>query len=413
MKSQKPKGTVDQYPTECALRLKIFDIFRLTAAKFNFQEVESPAFEELNLLTEKEGEETKKQIFTLEQRGEEKFGLRFDLTVPLARMFLQKQKELPKPVKWSYCTRMWRYERPQKGRLREFYQMGVEILGSKNPEADAEMINLAIQTLYNLGLTTKEFIVNINNRKLLEGILQDRVSKEFLQECIRIIDKREKIDQKEFEDLLKEIKVKDAKEIIKILDLRKIEDIGKLKLNPLAQEGLEELKAIYELVDQDVVQINLSTARGLAYYTGTVFEIFDINNKYRSMCGGGRYDKMVELFGGEPTPATGFGMGLSTLTLVLKDFNKLPKTKEPGEYYIAPVDEKLRPKAIEIARKLRKKTSVEVDLMRRSLSKQLQYAAKNNFQKLIIVGDKDLKNKQVTVKDLKTGDEEKVFIENL
>lgn len=413
MTFQKPKGTVDQYPEENALRLSIFSTFRATAKNFNFKEVESPAFEELAILTEKEGEEIKQQIFTLEQRGSEKFGLRFDITIPLTRMFLQKQKELPKPVKWCYATNMWRYERPQKGRLREFYQMGVEVFGSKNPEADAEMMNLAIQTLYNLGLTTKEFIVNLNNRKLLEGVLQDRVEKKFMQECIRIIDKREKIDQKEFESLLKEIKVKDPKELIKILDTRKIEDLEKLKLNTLAKEGLDELKEVYKLVDKKVIQINLSTARGLAYYTGTVFEIFDINNKYRSMCGGGRYNKLVELLGGSPTPATGFGMGLSTVTLVLKDCNKLPKPEPSAEYYIAPVDEKLRSKAVEIARQLRKKASVEIDLMQRSLSKQIEYAAKNNFKKLIIIGDKDLKNKQVTVKDMKSGKEEKVFIVNL
>ena len=413
MQYNKPKGTLDQYPEENALRLKIFDIFRQTAEKFNFREVESPAFEELALLSEKEGEETKKQIFTLEQRGDEKFGLRFDLTVPLTRMFLQKQKALPKPVKWCYCTNMWRYERPQKGRFREFYQMGVEIFGCPNPEADAEMINLAIKTMYNLGLSEKDFIVNLNNRKLLEGILQDRVKKEFMKECIRIIDKREKIEKKEFEDILKEIKVKDVKELIRILDSKKIEEIEKLQLNNLAKEGLEELKQTYNLLDKKVVQLNLSTARGLAYYTGIVFEIFDAGNKYRSMCGGGRYDKLVELFGGEPTSATGFAIGLSTTQLVLKEANKLPKIDVTVEYYVAPVDEKLRTKAIEIAQKLRKKASVEIDMMRRSLSKQLEYAAKNNFKKIVIVGDKDLKNKQVTIKDLKTGEEKKVFLNQL
>jgi len=413
MKFNKPKGTLDQYPEENAIRLQIFDIFRKTAKKFNFKEVESPAFEELALLSEKEGEETKQQIFTLDQRGDERFGLRFDLTVPLTRMFLQKQKELTKPVKWLYCTNMWRYERPQKGRLREFYQAGVEIFGCPNPEADAEMITVAIDTMKALGLSQKEFIVNLNNRKLLEGILQDRVSKEFLKEVIRIIDKREKIAPKEFEDLLKELKVKNVKELIQILDTKDLEKIGKLELNNLAKEGLDELNQIYNLVDKKVVQLNLSTARGLAYYTGTVFEIFDINNKYRSMCGGGRYDKLVELFGGEPTSATGFAIGLATTSLVLKDLKKLPDTGLTADYYIAPVDTKLRSKAIEIAKKLRRKGSVEVDLMRRSLSKQLEYAAKNNFKNLVIIGDKDLKNKQVTIKNLKTGEEEKVFLNEL
>src|SRR3989338_7334977 len=198
MAVQKPKGTVDFYPEELAVRSKLFDLLRQQALRYNFKEIESPAFENLSFLTKKEGEEIVGQIFSLEKRGDEQFGLRFDLTVPAARMFIEKQKSLPKPVKWFYLSRMWRYEQPQAGRLREFYQMSCEIFGSSKPEADAELLNLIIDCLASLGLTKNDFFIKINNRKLLEGLLLDIVDKNQTPGVIRIIDKRAKISQAEF-----------------------------------------------------------------------------------------------------------------------------------------------------------------------------------------------------------------------
>jgi len=178
---QNVKGTVDFYPEDKYIKEAVFTKLRDTAVRFNFNEIETPSFETLELLTAKSGEEIKTQIFTLEKRSTEQLGLRFDLTIPTTRLFIQKQKELPKPVKWFYIDRMWRYEKPQKGRLREFYQYGVEMYGSDKPEADAEVIALAIESLKNLGLTQKDIIVKINNRKLLEGLLLEIIPKEKME----------------------------------------------------------------------------------------------------------------------------------------------------------------------------------------------------------------------------------------
>src|SRR3989338_2605087 len=150
MQYQNPKGTRDFYPEEKEVRTALFNRFRALAKRYGYGEIESPAFEYLDFLTEKSGESIKNEIFVFEKRSTEQFGLRFDLTVPAARLFVQKQKELQKPVKWFYIDKMWRYENPQKGRLREFYQMGVELFGSDKPESDAEVISLAVNFLLNL-----------------------------------------------------------------------------------------------------------------------------------------------------------------------------------------------------------------------------------------------------------------------
>ncbi len=409
---QKVKGTKDFFPEDFAIQQYIFSKFKEVAERYGYKQVETPAFEYLDVFKKKAGEEIDEQIFVLKKRGKEELGLRFDLTVPFARMYIEKQKSLTKPVKWFYLTRMWRYEQPQQGRLREFYQFGIELFGSNKGEADVEVINLAIDSLKSLGLTNKDFIVKINNRKLLEGLLEF-IPKNKMDEVMRLIDKSEKIGKKNFELSLKDLKV-DAKKIIKILETK---DINKLKTsNEKAKEGLEELKLVLKYLDRKYVKVDLSTARGLAYYTGTVFEIFDKKGKFRAICGGGRYDDLIKKFEGTKEPATGFGLGLETLGLFLEEKKLIPKLDISPDYYIAPINEKVYKKALAIAERLRKKekdNKVEIDLMGRNLGNQLKYADAISAKKVIIVGEKDLAKKQITIRDLKTGKETKVSISQL
>ena len=314
---QKPKGTRDYYPEEKEVFNRIADSFRQSAKKYGFREVEAPAIETMDLLTAKQGDEIKSQIFILEKKGDEEFGLRPDITVPVTRMFIQKQFELPRPVKWFYITRMWRYERPQQGRLREFYQFGTEIYGPATPEADAEMISLAIDSLCSLGLKKKDFVVKINNRVLLQSLIEGiGIEKSSMDNVFRIIDKKAKISVEEFDIELGKIidpaKIKEIKGILAIRSLSKIK-----KDTP----GLENLQKVMDALKarKDFIELDLSTARGLAYYTGTVFEIFDRKGEFRSIAGGGRYDGLVQLLGSQKTPACGFGLGFATLTLLLEE----------------------------------------------------------------------------------------------
>ena len=408
---QKAKGTVDFYPEDMELRKTIFRKFMKTAENYNYKQIEAPAFEELDLLTKKGGEEIKKQIFTLEQRGDETFGLRFDLTVSAARMFIEKQKELPKPVKWFYLTRMWRYENPQQGRLREFYQYGTELFGSSKPEADAEVISLVIDSLLSLGLKKDDFLVKINNRKLLEGLLNDIVNESQISDVIRVIDKKSKISDDEFTNELKKLNINE-KNINEIKSILNINNLNQLKqTNNLSKQGLEELNAVIDLLKdkKEFIRVDLSTARGLAYYTGTVFECFDKEEKFRSIAGGGRYDDLIELFKGEKTPATGFGLGYSTLLLLLKEKNLMPTIELNPDYYIVVIGN-VKQKAMELASKLRKKYKVDIDLSGRNVSNQFKYANTIKAKKVIVIGEDELKSGKFTVKDMKTGKEEKLAL---
>jgi len=408
---QNPSGTVDFYPEEMEIKSKVFDILRKTAQNFGFNEVESPSFEYMNVLTKKSGEETLSQIFVLEQKGDEKFGLRFDLTVPITRMFLEKQKQIPKPVKWFGLSKMWRYERPQAGRLREFYQLSVELFGSNKPEADAEIINLAINCLTNLGLTSDDFYVKINNRKLLQGILEEYAPKENMEKVIALIDKKSKIKPEEFEKGLKDFDVKD---IEKLKDMLETYDIDEIKVSSeLAKQGLDELKNVMNLVDGRFLRLDLTTARGLAYYTGTVFEIFDTKGKFRALAGGGRYDEMVKLFGGEDCPATGFGLGYSTLSLLLKEKNLLPKPEINVDYFVVLIGEEVKQKGIEIINNLRKKYKVDFDLMQKNVRNQFDYANKIKAKKVIVIGSDEISKGKVKIKDMASGNEEEKDIASL
>lgn len=409
---QKPKGTVDFFPEEMAVRNYIFSRLRETANRYNYKEIEAPAFESMDLLTAKQGEEIKEQIFVLEKKGDEEFGLRFDITVSATRMFIEKQKSLPKPVKWFYITRMWRYEKPQAGRLREFFQFGTELFGSDKPEADAETISLVIDSLLNLGLKKDDFIVRINNKKLLEGLLLEVIEQEKIPGLMRIIDKKSKITEEEFAKELDGIGIDEdgIRRLDYVLNVKDVSALKKRKLNELAKQGLNELMPVLELLKnkKEFLKLDLSTARGLAYYTGIVFECFDAEEKFRAIAGGGRYDNMVELFKGEKCAATGFGLGFATLSLLLKEKGLLPAIESGPDFYIAVLSDKIKENAFDICSKLRKKYNVEIDLSQRNLGNQLKYANAIGAKKVIFIGEDEIKNDMLSVKDMKTGKQEKV-----
>ena len=259
---QKVKGSDDFYPEDKAIQNMIFNKYRDIAKKYGFLEVESPAFENIKLLTAKSGAELKDQLFLLKKRGSEELALRFDLTVPMTRMFIAKQKVLTKPVKWFCISRMWRYEAPQKGRQREFYQLSVECFGSSNPESDAEMINLMIDCFKALGLGKKDFVIKINDRELLEGMLKF-VPKSKLEAVFRIIDKSNKIKPKEFEQELNKLGFKRP-------EVNKIKKIIQIKGSPsevFKKVKSERLEKTVSMLPKEFIEIDLSIARGIAYYT--------------------------------------------------------------------------------------------------------------------------------------------------
>lgn len=414
MAFKKIKGTTDYYPAEQFIQDTIYSKLSGVAKNYCFEHVEPPVLEGMDLLTAKAGDEIREQIFPIEKRGKEEMGLRFEFTAGLARMFVQQQKSLAKPIKWFSFNKAWRYERPQSGREREFFQFNAELIGSDRVEADAELINMATDCLCSLGLTSNDFFVKLNNRKLLYGLLQDIVQKDSINQVIRIIDKKEKITKEQFKNELSGCGVDNTEKIERILSM-KWEDLASAfdQMNETAKEGYNELKQLMEYVYEDFIKFDISIARGLDYYTGIVFEIFDINEELRALGGGGRYDNMIEVFGGEKCPATGFGIGYSPLLLYLEKKNLLPEYRRGYDYFIVNVSSDYKKETVRIANKLRKNNSVLVDLMGRSLSKQLKHANTAGVKKVIFVGEEEFKKGNVRIKDMESGDEREIKLSEL
>lgn len=407
------KGTSDYYPEDMKTRKFISDTLSSVAERFCFEEISFPAIESMSLLTKKSGEEIKTQIFRLEKQGKEELGLRFEATASSARMFIDVQKKIPKPARWFCIVPNWRYEQPQKGRDREFFQFNAEVYGSYSIKSDAEVISLAIESLKALGLEESDFTVKINNRKLLSGFVETLTDNP--GSVIRIIDKKDKISKQQFRDDLSSagLSLDNIKQVEDFVKAESFEDMKRFDFKETAILGLEELKSLFKLLKNKNIRFSPSIARGLAYYTGTVFEIFDSEGRFRSICGGGRYDNMISLFGGMDEGATGFAIGLSTLTLLLKNKGKIPEHKKEIDYYVASVNEITDEKSFEIAQMLRKKYSVIVDINGRNLKKQFNEANRQNAKKVVIVGEEELELDSVKIKDMKSGEEKIIKISDL
>ncbi len=416
---QRVKGTNDLFPIDSYEVHSVLGRMAIICSRYGYNHVLTPSMESIKLLTAKSGEEIKEQLFVLKKRSTEDVGLKFDLTVPMTRMFISKQRELSKPVKWFSADRMWRYEAPQKGREREFFQISVENFGSDKPEADTDTINLFIDCLLSVGLKPKDFVLKINHRKLLEGILLDIVQKDKLDAVIRIVDKN--LEQQPYVTEMNKIDINrvKAEKIRHATQIKgSIKEVEKqikkhLKLNKTAHEGLKNLQEILKLAKHSNIIVDLSIARGFAYYTGCVFEAFDTEGLFRALGGGGRYDQLVQVLGGESCPATGFAIGYSTVLLLLKHKKLMPKPSLGPDYYIAPIHENYILDALKIASQLRAKYTVDVDMMRRNISKQFNYANSIGAKKVIVIGPAELKDNKFTIKDMKTGKEEKKKISEL
>ncbi|MGC9137473.1 MAG: histidine--tRNA ligase [Thermoplasmata archaeon] len=407
---RKLRGFREIYPEEMVARARIFNTMRYVSRIFNFKEIDTPSVEPLDLYRLKSGEEIVSQTFSFVDKGGREITLVPEITPTVARMVAQR-KNMPKPIKWYSIPKLWRYEEPQSGRLREFYQYNADIFGIWTIEADAEVIALAQAILESLGLRGK-YLMRISDRNLIESILL-RYGVKDTEGALRLIDKMEKIGEErfreEFEKITREIDIMDFIKIKgrssmlmeKLQGLVDDEILQKLQL-------LEEYLQVYDYGD---FQYDLSIVRGIAYYTGIVFEAHDFRGELRAILGGGRYDNVVSLFGGEKVPAVGFGMGDAVLEILMKRENLWPSVDESPDYYIA-IQGNNRIYAIKIARIIREKGKVaEVDMGGKSLSNQLKYAHKIGAKNAIIVGDEETRENMVTVKELESGKQFRLTIQ--
>lgn len=407
------KGTRDFYPEDQAFQNWFYQKIRELSELFGFQEYEGPTMEYLDLYAAKSGEElVKKQAFTFTDQSGKTIALRPEMTPTLARMVAQKLGELTFPVKWFTYGRRFRYEKPQKGRGREFFQWDCDILGTENYEADAEVIALAINFYQKLELTPGEVKVKINDRKLLEeSLLSLQIPSEKIIAIFRIVDKRGKIDDEELVQWLNEegLSVGQSKSVLQILE----EKNAYLKSQWLVKI-FEQLKkyGVAEYVEYDP-----GVVRGLEYYTRTVFEGWDVKSELRAIWGGGRYDNLVADVGGkQKVPGVGFAMGDMVMAEVLKMYDKYPllianKTK----VLVTVFSPELYEKSLETTNFLRGQninTEIYLDNPAK-IEKQLKYADKKQIPYAIIIGPEEAASNSVVLKNLLTKEQKTVLATEL
>jgi len=466
MKIPPVKGTRDFYPPDMAVRNWIIDGWKKVSVRNGFEEYDGPIFEYLKMFQIKSGDEIVEQLFSLQDRGGRDLALRPEITPTLARMVNQRINSLPKPIKWFSVPRLFRAERPQKGRLREFFQWNIDIIGVDDVLADAEVIFCAVDYLREVGLSADDIVVKISSRKLLAALLEIIGIPEIgLEPLYTILDKRSKLSTEDFEELLadslgqmikteeelrrlhtlatKEKKLpRDAlkeiftigsaneymrKRVIELMAVESIEHISDcFQLNETAIKSLDELQRLFELLDvmgvADFCVFDIGIVRGLAYYTGIVYEIYDKASELRAIGGGGRYDDLLNRFGGPSIPATGFGIGDCVLGILLEEKGLLKPTSRELDYFVAFVqnvnfyDEHgnikstAEDEAVKLTMKLRSAKRTAGFSYKDNLSKQLKEASDQNAKKCIIIGD-EFKDNQLAVKDMDSGEQELIELD--
>ncbi len=408
------KGFRDVYPPEMAAQRAVIDTIESVARRYGFQEIATPALERIELYIDKSGDEIVEELFAFEDRGGRSVALTPELTPTVARMVVDKHRELTKPIKWYSTRPFWRYEQVQQGRFREFYQTNVDIFGSDVPIADAEILAFAADALVELGLSGADFEFRISHRDILGALIQAISPEANVRAGIRAVDKRDSLDREAYHAELQSagLSAADAETFDEILDGASDDlDILTTEVDDARMDAaVGELQAVLAAVDdfgvREYCHISLDTARGLDYYTGTVFECFDTaGDVNRAIFGGGRYDDLIESVGGPSMPAVGVAPGVmnSTLPLLLKRADAWPGEQWPTDYYVLSVGE-TQSIALRIATDLRAAGNVVVtDIADRSFGAQLDYADSIGAETVIIVGDRDVADGVVTIKDMVSG----------
>ena len=406
------KGFRDFLPGEALAREEVFKKIRTVFQKYGFLPLETPVLEYKEILTGKYGDEGEKLMYQFKDRGERDVAMRYDLTVPLARVVAQYQNELAMPFKRYQIAPVWRADNTQKGRYREFYQCDVDVVGSDSITADAEIIACVNEALKSLGIG--DLVIRINNRKLLDAILQNSgVAKNKSAEAIRAIDKWDKIGEaKVREELaLLGVNTKSREELFKTLNLG-LEDPKDIETKLAGLAGAGELAELVEILLEWGVKnyrIDLTLARGMDYYTGTIFEIILPDApQYGSITGGGRYDNLVGMFAGKQIPAVGGSIGIDRLIAALEEL-EIIKYDLVSDVLVCNLEEDLEETYLRTVKNLRDaglKTDFYYEVGK--LDRQLKYADKKNINFAVILGSDEAKKSEATVKNLKTGKQEKV-----
>ena len=422
---QPPRGTRDYLPDEQQKQNWVIAQVQEVFEAYGFEPLGTPAFENLDMLMIKSGDDIINQIYNFKDKSDRELALRFEHTASTVRV-VASHPNLIKPFKRYAIGPVWRYERPTEKRFREFWQADVDIFGVEGSIADAEILAVVMDAFRALGF--EGFTINLNDRRILSSIVAlCDIPQEKSLDAFRAVDKLGKIGRDGVIEELRGIAPYEEASM-KLLDMLGIngapEEVlsqAKIMLQeyPEGIKGVEALEDLYEYAKgygySDMIRVDLSLARGLDYYTGPVFELIAKGfEDWGSIAGGGRYDEIVELFGGPSTHAVGIAFGISRVTPILDEKGAFDDMTLGAKVYVAPVNSKVINKAIEIAQSLRAENiPTTVDMMGRRLGKQFEYADKKGILSVIIVGERDLAENNVTVRNMKTGEENKVSLDDL
>ena len=409
-------GFRDFYPEELALRNHIFAVWRSVAVRYGFEEYDGPPLEALDLYTQKSGDEIVQQLYAFRDKGDRDVALRPEMTPTLARMVAARVQALKKPIRWFSIPQLFRYERQQRGRLREHFQLNMDIIGEAGPLADAELIAASIDIMRGFGLGPQDVQARISDRRVLKALLLGGgVKEDQLATAFAVIDRSERVPKNVLEEMLKDAGYgrRESGTVFDVADLRGLDAVtaalAKVKGGDEVGEPLKEaVHALDAMGLGEFATVDLTIVRGLAYYTGIVFELFDAQKTLRAIAGGGRYDNLLD------QPALGFGMGDVVLGELLKERNvALKASTELGAFLIAAGGEDL-PIILRLAHALRERgISVEYGLRHSAVRKQIEIAAARSAARVVVVGPEERKAGVARVRDGKTGIETQVPLDKL
>lgn len=403
------KGTSDTYPEEMFARNYLFNTWRTVAKSFGYEEYDTPLVEEASLYKAKSGEElANKQLYTFLDKGGREIAIRPEMTPSLARIIAAKRKELKLPIRFFNIGRFYRYEKPQRGRTREFFQLNIDILGVGENTSEIEIVQFIMAVMQKLKAPKETYELRISSRYLLDYLYDEilEISEDKKPAITKAIDIFPKIDREDFKEYLEDLNLKE--EQIKQLEEFVQWDLGNLEAIKDESKGAEELLNLFSMLEKlEITNVKFCPyiVRGLDYYTGTVLEMFDVrgDKNPRALFGGGRYDNLLEIFGEEKLPAFGLGWGDITTLDYLKTYNLLPPYTPNTKLFITLMDKEYIEESFKIASFLREKgINTEVQLEKIKLSKQLDYANKKSIPWVLIIGEEEREKDKVLLKNMKT-----------
>ena len=416
------KGARDWYPESMRLREYIFRTWRRVVRRYGYEAYDAPLIEPIDVYEAKSGQElVSEQTYSFVDRGERRVAIRPEMTPSVSRMIAGRQQEIPMPARWYSIGQFMRYERPQRGREREFWQLNCDLFGVDGAMAEAEIISMGADIMKAFGADDEMYTIRINNRRIINFMMAQYLELDAVQAqlMIRLFDRKNKIAPEAFRDQAIEIFGNGAAKrgLQKLARLVAAKTMADLPEEIRDSEAVREVQELFTYLERAGIKnaiFDITLMRGLDYYTGTVFEFFDTHpENTRALFGGGRYDGLVGLFGGEPVSAVGFAPGLSMMELFLTTHDLVPSFSSTTDIYMIVIGDNLRG-AQKVARALRNEgVNVELDFTGRKIDKQLKTAIKKQIPYLMFVGDEELSAGVYTLKNIATNEEKKLSFERI